>query len=148
MACASEPIPFGWKVWRGPVPPELVQLAIDVRNHIGQYAYGSIARTVPYAGGAVAAFKSHHTWTWRDGQLVTGLCIPGVSLLTQAAGGTVAAVPIVDSLDTPDPNAAVFAADGINWNLVAVSAGATVLVIGAFFAALHFAGPKRRKLAT
>lgn len=155
MACPQEPIPMGWKVWRGAaVPAPLSQFAIDIRDHINQYAYGQVVATTQWNGQRVGAFKSHHTWTYRkqsDGtmKLITDICIPGVSLVlpvvagSQGIGGTQQ-----DTLDSPDATAAVYGVDdqpGINWKLVALSAGAGAAVVAAFWAAMHFAGkPKLR----
>ena len=96
----------------------------------------------------MALWVSSHTWTWRNGVLVTGLCISGVSVLTQVpagaqgVGGTVA-----DSLDTPDPTAAVYVVDepppGVNWPLVAVSGVAIVATVAAFVLAIKVAGRPR-----
>ena len=149
MSCPTEPIPTGWRVWRNTeVPTPLVQLAVDVRDHIGKYPYGSIARTVNYQGQTVGVFVSHHTWTWRNGQLVTGICIPGASIIIKQPGGIGATEQ--DNLDTPDPTAAVYGADdvqqqGINWPLVAVSGGAAVTVAALFLLALKLAGRARGK---
>jgi hypothetical protein len=91
--CREDAIPEGWKLWLDPrVPPELTKFAMGVRDRINQYAYGSIAETVTLPDGrTVGAHKSHHTWTYKkqpDGstKLVTGICIPGVSLVTRTTG--------------------------------------------------------------
>ncbi len=81
MPCPNEPLPAGWRVWRGSVPAELSKFAIGVRDHVSRYDYGAIAEQTTYQGSVVGAFKSHHTWTYRNGQLLTGLCIPGVMLV-------------------------------------------------------------------
>lgn len=148
LSCPQEPIPKGWKVWRSAeVPTPLVQTAIDIRDHVRQYQRGTIAKTMVYNGQTVAFWVSSHTWTYRNGVLVTGLCIAGVSILvavpagTQGIGGTQN-----DSLDTPDPTAAVYDGappESTNWALVAISAGAGAAVVAAFWLALHFAGRKR-----
>jgi len=123
MTCPQEPIPAGWRVWRGSVPPELTQIAMDVRDHVRQYARGTIVQTLNYNGQTVGVFVSSHTWTYRkqaDGsvKLVTGICIPGVSLLTQPPGtGAALGAPDdttpPDDLSTPDPDMAVFGADDV-----------------------------------
>ncbi len=143
-----QPTPDGWKVWRGSVPPTLVQLAIDARDHINRYAYGTIVKQVDYNGQPVAIFKSSHTYTTRNGQLVTGICIPGISLLVPAgaAKGTpgVAATPNVDALLTPDPNAALLGADDApDWGLVIKSGLAVAAVAGLFWWGLQAAGRAR-----
>jgi hypothetical protein len=143
MGCPVEPIPIGWRVWRSPVPAELSAFAKQTLANVNAYPYGSIAATTVINGVTVGAFKSHHTWTFRGGQLVTGLCIPGISLLWQpdtAAYGLIAQ----DSLATPDPNAAVFVVDdaigSTDWRLVALSAAAIVTISILFALALQHAG--------
>jgi hypothetical protein len=118
---------------------------MDLRDHVRSTPFNTTFSLV-YGGQTVVARVDPHSWTFRDGQLVTGLCIKGITLYAPVAATGVGAV--VDSLDTPDPTAAVFDEAPINWGLVAVSAGATVLIIGAFVAALHFAAPNRHKLAS
>lgn len=142
MACPQEPIPAGWRVWRGPVPQALVQLALDVRSRIGRYAYGTIAQTADWQGTQVGAFKSHHTWTYRGGSLVTGICIPGVSLLVPLASpvGLGATSAAATDLSTPDEQLAVYAApEQTDWGLVAVAGGAIALTTAAFLLGLHLA---------
>jgi len=136
-------VPIGWRVWRNAeVHTPLEQFAIDVRDHVNRYPYGSIAKTIVYNGQMVGAFKSHHTWTYRNGQLVTGLCIPGVSLIVQQPQGSVGATT-PDSLVTPDPTAAVYGSDderSTSWPTVLVTAGATATTIALFLLALRAAG--------
>jgi hypothetical protein len=129
MPCAQQPIPEGWNVWRQPVPAELAQIAVVIRDRIRQFPRGSIAQIVDYNGQTVGFWVSNHTWTYQrqaDGsmQLVTGICIPGVSLiyrpqaqqasLTQAVG---------DDLSAPDPNAAVFWAEAATESKPLLGAG-------------------------
>ncbi len=153
MTCPQEPIPPGWTVWRGAVPTELTQFAMDVRDHVRQYPYGQIAKTIQYNNQTVGAFVSHHTWTYRAGQLVTGICIPGVSLLIQNATPTPTAgvgAATTDSIDTPDPSAAVYGADDVSpptttdWPLVLISGAAIATITAGFFLALRQAGRARR----
>lgn len=149
MSCYQDPIPAGWSVWRKAVPAELAQFAIDVRDHINSYPYGQIAQTTTYQGQTVGAFKSHHVWTYRkqpDGsmQLVTGICIPGVSLLTQNPPSTGAgAAATTDDLSTPDPSAAAYGVDpgpGTDWGLVTACGVALAVVVGGFAFMLRHAG--------
>jgi hypothetical protein len=144
VSCPQEPIPPGWRVWRNAaVPTELAQFAIDVRDHVTSYPYGSIAKTMQYGTQTVGAFVSHHTWTWRGGQLVTGICIPGVSLIVRGNG--VNASMVQDSLDTPDPTAAVYGADiaapsTTSWPVVLLTGGIVAGLVGAFILAVRSAG--------
>ena len=143
MTCPQEPVPIGWKVWRGPVPSELVQLAIDVRDHINSYPYGQIARTVQYGGQTIGVFKSHHLWTYRGGQLVTGICIPGASLLVQQPISQQAIVQgAQDSIEVPDPTAAVYGAEErtTDWGLVALTGGVIVGTVMLYLLGLKAAG--------
>jgi hypothetical protein len=120
-------------------------MAIDVRDHIESYDYGQIARVVTYNGQPVGAWKSHHTWTYRNNVLVTGICIPGVSLVVRRAPGDSLAL---EDTTTPDPNAAMFAADGpeiISWPLVLVTAGAIVAAGSLFALAIAGAGRAARR---
>lgn len=120
---------------------------MDVRDHVRSYAYGSIARIIQYQGQTVGAFVSHHSWTYRGGQLVTGICIPGVSLIIQHTG--VGGSLVQDSLSTPDPTAAIYGADDVpvatNWALVGATAGTLVAIGAAFWLALRYAGPKESR---
>jgi hypothetical protein len=115
---------------------------MDVRDHVRSYPYGTIAKTIVYDGQTVGIFVSHHSWTWRNGQLVTGICIPGCSLIVQQPASMGAAAP--DDLSTPDETAAVYGADdvplGTDWTLVGVSAAAIVTVSALFALAIKHAG--------
>jgi hypothetical protein len=120
-----------------------VQAAIDVRDHIRQYKRGTIVRTLQYNGQTVGVFVSSHTWTYRNGVLVTGLCIPGASILIQQPANSVGTT--LDDLSTPDPTAAVYGADDLatqptDWSLVAVSAGAILTISALFALAIKHAG--------
>ena len=75
-------------MWIDPkVPADLTDFAKGIRDKINKYEYGTVAETKSLADGrTVGAYKSHHTWTNQkqpDGstKLVTGICIPGISLL-------------------------------------------------------------------
>lgn len=147
QACPQEPVPTGWKIWRGAPPPApIVQAAIHVRDHVRDYKRGTIAQTISYGGQTVGLFVSSHTWTWRNGVLVTGICIPGVSVLqTVAAGSQGVGATEQDSLAIPDPTAAVYGGsppedNSIDWPMVGVTAAATLLVVGGFIAAIKLAG--------
>lgn len=136
--CPQEPIPLGWKVWRGDVPSELSQIAMDVRDHVRSYKRGTIVQTVQYQDKTVGVFVSSHTWTYKrqpDGsvQLLTGICIPGVSLLT-AQSPDVIGLSAPDDLSTPDPTAAAWGADDVPVSPIGPLAGAfTGAAVGTFF---------------
>ena len=136
MSCPQEPIPPGWRLWKGAVPAPLVQMAIDVRDKVHNYPYGTIATTAEYSGQTVGTFVSHHTWTYKNGQLVTGICIPGVSLVTQDPIG--AALGPAPNPSEPDPTLAVYGTElGTDWGLVAVCGVAIGAITGAFLFVLR-----------
>jgi hypothetical protein len=84
VTCPQDaPAPTGFRVWTGAVPTDLTQWAIDLLRHVNAYPYGT-TWTIAYGGATVLARKDHHSWTWRNGVLVTGICIPGITLYTQA----------------------------------------------------------------
>jgi hypothetical protein len=155
VPCPSNPAPpSGYAIWKGPVPPELTQWAIAIRDHIGSYPYGQ-QFTMNWAGSTVLARKDHHTWTYvrqPDGsvQLRTGICIPGVTLYrpqTSTVSGLGA-----DATDpgatAPDPDLALFSVSSVappertDWGLVVLSAGAAVVVAGLFVWGLHAVGER------
>ena len=109
MTCPEQPIPQGWRVWRGAVPTPITQAAMDIRDHVRSYALGTVAKTIDYNGQTVAFWVSNHTWTYKNGELLTGICIWGVSVLVPPPGGaSVTATPFQDNISTPDPTAAVY----------------------------------------
>ena len=114
MTCpAPESLPPGLRAWRGPVPKELVDFAIYVRNHIAKYPYGGVAENYVFQGENVGAFVSHHTWTYKGGRLVTGICIPGVSLVVAQSsplGTGIVVKSSGDDLSNPDPDIAAWLA--------------------------------------
>jgi len=153
MTCATNPpSPQGFKIWRGDVAPDLAQWAVDLRDHwMATVNYGSVTSTWwtdPKTGFAqiVAARKDHHTWTYRGGKLVQGICIPGITLYQQIPGAALTGVPegtgaVADDLSTPDATVAAFTKEpGTDWGLVGVCTVVAVGVVGAFFAGIHFAG--------
>lgn len=159
MICPTNPAPpDGFRVWRKPVPQALEQWAIQMRDQWMPHAnYGDtvgINYVDPTTGASqyVIARRDHHTWTFHGGRLITGICVPGVtlyeSLLTQATG---ASAPTNDDLSTPDPAAAVYSVDtdaagnptlpidqetAPNTGLVVGSAVALGVVVGLFVAAV------------
>lgn len=118
-----------------------------MRDRVRKYPLGAIAKTVVYNGQTVGAFVSSHSWTYRNGVLVQGLCIPGVSLVVQQAAGTVGA-SMPDNIDTPDPTAAVYSAEperGTDWPLLATTTGIAVGVVALFLLAMKHAGKAARR---
>jgi ethanolamine utilization microcompartment shell protein EutL len=149
MTCPQEGIPDGWRVWRGPVPAELGQFAVDALARISRFAYGSVAAMTEWQGVQVAAYKTHHTWSFRQGQLVTGICIPGLSLLVPlgAPVGVGAASVAAADLSTPDPSLAVYGSppEETDWVLVGVSGVAIAATTAAFWLAIQMAGRASRR---
>jgi hypothetical protein len=153
--CPQNPAsPEGFRIWRGPAPaPPLTQWAVDLRDHwMPKAAYGD-TQTLDYEGAIVLARKDHHTWTYKGGQLLTGICIPGITLYkpTPAAQNSLSGLPglaaaSADTLEVPDPTAAVYSVDvGTDWPLVGASAAAIAGLVVAFLAGLHYAGPVRSR---
>ena len=142
MPCPSNPSPpDGFQVWAGAVPAELTRWAVALRDHeIGKVPYWTVWSTT-YQGAPVLARKDYHTWTYKDGQLIQGICIPGITLyapsapLLARASYTLPAGTIETSLDgtperTVDPR-------------VVVGAGiALAATVGLFWLAIRLAGNK------
>jgi hypothetical protein len=160
MTCATNPpSPDGFRIWRGPVPPPLVDWAVYLRDlEIGNVPYGFtwwMDYTDPKTSQSqyVLARKDHHPYTYKNGKLVTGICIPGITLYSQIpTAAQTSYVASTDTLDVPDPNAATFSVDeGINWPLVAASGAAGAGVVLLFWLALKGAGqaakPKKLRRA-
>jgi hypothetical protein len=147
----NPPPPGGTRVWRKAVPPALTQWAMDLRDHVSSFPYGQVW-TTSYNGEVATARKDHHTWTYRkaaDGSvtLVTGICIPGITLYEPLPSGVTAPDP--SDLITPDPSYALYGVDApppssTNWGLVLGSAAALAGVIGLFLLARHYGGQAAR----
>src|SRR5712671_3112219 len=153
----NPPPPDGFKIWRGTPPPTpLVTWAVDLRDHwMPKVNYGDTIG-IDYEGKYIVARKDHHTWTYKKGVLVSGICIPGITLYQSKLSEALAGVPkgavvemtglaaaVVDTLDTPDPTVAAYPVDlGTHWALVGWSAAGAIAVVGAFLAGLHFAGER------
>jgi hypothetical protein len=139
-ACPEERMPSGWKMWIDPkVPTELTDFAKGIRDKINKYDYGTVAETKSLPDGrTVGAFKSHHTWTNKkqpDGstQLVTGICIPGISLLVaQPQAGETAISGEGGEIIRPHPHAVRFLAEEAEsgWRRIGVPVAAAVVVGG------------------
>lgn len=172
MSCGTDaPPPQGFAIWKGPVPTPLVQWAMGLRDHVGQFAFGTTWSTT-YNDQLVLARCDHHTWhiDEKTGALRTNLCWKGITLyapltidsappagtITTGSGaaprtlGAAVANPsagpaVAPDQTTPDPNLAVFSSPSPDWGLVAISAAAGAAVVGLFLLAMHHAGqaPKR-----
>jgi hypothetical protein len=133
------PPPQGFAYWKGPVPPELGRWAQDILKIQGQYPYGAWW-TRDYQGSPVGARKDHHTWTRRGGVLITGICIPGITLYRP----TVLGEPVINP-NVPDPELAMFnEGPGTDWGLVAITGGAIVGLSVLFALGLRHAGRAAR----
>jgi hypothetical protein len=149
-SCPSNPPPpAGYVVWKGPVPQELTQWAIALRDRISQFPYGQ-QWSVVWGETTVLARKDWHSWTNRrnpDGTttLITDICLAGITLyrpqsLSSGLGATDPA------LATPDPSLALYSISAVqppertDWGLVTVCAAALATVAGGFVWGLREAG--------
>lgn len=143
MTCPNNPPPpAGYRVWRGAVPTPLTQWAMDLRDHIAPFPYGQ-TWTLDYQGTAVVARKDFHSWTFKNGVLVSGICIPGITLYSPIPAGV--AATLGDDLATPDPNLAVYGAtppETTNWGLVLLTGALAGGVVWGFFEMLRRAGAR------
>jgi hypothetical protein len=153
MIChANPPPPDGFRIWRKPVPQPLVDWAVFLRDfEMPKVNYGFVWSDWYGPTGSqklVSARKDYHSWTYRGGKLVTDICIPGITLYDQIP--TLAQTsydPMADTLDQPDPNAAVFSQEdrSIDWGLVLATGAAGVGVVTLFLLALRSAGKSSGK---
>ena len=149
----NPPPPEGFKIWRGVVPSQISAWAKNlVYSPAFQKAlYGTTwGFTYTDASGKdqpVVGRRDYHTWTFANGRLVTGICISGLTVYQPLSTIALASYnPASDTLDAPDPSAAVFNAGppGPSWPLVAVSAAAAGGVVLLFILALKGAGNASR----
>jgi hypothetical protein len=148
-SCPSNPPPpAGYVIWKGPVPAPLVQWAVDLRDRIRQFPRG-YTWTIEYGGQPVLARHDSHTWTWKNGVLVTGLCLSGITLYkpsVESPGGLSEAEATDPALATPDPSLALYSISATqppertDWGLVTVCAAALATVAGGFVWGLREAG--------
>jgi hypothetical protein len=145
-SCPSNPPPPpGYTVWKGPVPQELTQWAIALRDRISQFPYGTTWTTF-WGGTSVLARKDHHNWHYLpDGTLLTDLCWAGITLYQpQSPSSGLGAVD--PALATPDPSIAFYSISATqppertDWGLVAICACALATVAGGFVWGLRAAG--------
>jgi hypothetical protein len=140
MTCPAGPLPSNeWTVWLGPVPSQLTQFAVKDLAQEAQEPYG-YEWTTTYDGQQVMAIKQHHTWTYHNGKLVTGICIPGITLYRPKKVG-VEETPV--DLGVPNNDVAWFdEGPGVSWTSVAWTAAAAAIVIALFFLAIRKMGKK------
>lgn len=150
QCAANPPPPEGFRVWRAKaVPKPLEAWAVELRDRwMPTHNYGDTT-SMWYTDAAgqqrmVLARKDYHTWTYHQGRLVTGICIPGITLyesaLTPALAGVGQALDVFDEA-VPDPTAARYSQDlGTDWGLVGATAAAAAAVVVAFWVGLRFAG--------
>jgi hypothetical protein len=153
--CPSNPPPrAGYAVWKGGVPPELTQWAVTLRNHIAPFPYGQ-EWTMRWGTTDVVARKDHHEWTYRkqpDGTatLLTGICVPGITLYRPPPPTGVSGLGIDYVLDpataSPDPQLALYPAlpppDRTDWGPVVGCFAALTATVGLFSWGLHAAGSR------
>lgn len=152
-ACPSNPPPpAGYVVWKGPVPQELTQWAIALRDRIASYPYGQTF-TMMWGGTPVLARKDHHNWHFQhnpDGTttLLTDICWAGITLYkpSSPSSGLSAADATDPALATPDPELALYSVSATrppertDWGLVLVCAAALATVSGGFVWGIRAAG--------
>lgn len=150
VPCPSNPPPpAGYVIWKGPVPTPLTQWAMDLRDNIRKYPFGT-TWTIEYGGETVLARHDHHEWTYRNGVLVTGICISGVTLYRQRPQPGVNGLGAADVTDPatalPDPELALYSISSTqppehtDWGLVLVCAAALATVAGGFVWGIRAAG--------
>lgn len=138
-------------MWIDPkVPADLTDFAKGIRDKINKYEYGTVAETKSLADGrTVGAYKSHHTWTNQkqpDGstKLVTGICIPGISLLVaQPQAGETAISGEGGEVIRPHPHAfrlLAYPVESAGWRRLGVPI-ATAVVVGGGALLLEVAVP-------
>ena len=144
--CPDNPPPrAGYSVWKGPVPRELTRWAIDLRDHVVSFPYGQ-EWTTRWGETDVVARKDHHRFTYRNGQLVTGICWPGITLYRPIPIGVTGLgdAPVLDPATAkPDPQLALYThppPEQTNWGLVAVGGAAVATTVGLFLWGMHAAG--------
>lgn len=144
----NPPAPNGYAVWQGAVPPILSAWATDLLKVINKVPFGYTWNRV-HNGQTILARKDHHAWTYRGGQLLTGLCIQGITLYRPFTTGAVPGDTDITNIEAaqPDPTLAVYdnAPSSTDWGLIAVGTGAAVGVVALFLLALKHAGKVGRR---
>lgn len=142
------PAPQGTAVWQGAVPAPLTTWAVQLLKGVNRVPYGT-TYTQAYNGTPVIARVDAHSWTYRNGQLLTGLCIKGITLYRPLPTGAILGDSDVTNIEAalPDPTLAVYdnSPSSTDWPLVAVTATAAVGAVALFLLALKHAGKAARK---
>jgi hypothetical protein len=118
-ACSPGPAPANtWTVWLGAVPPQLTTFAVDSLKTEAEHPYG-------------------YTWTYHGGKLITGICIPGITLYKLKKVGV---TELERDLNKPNPDVAWFdeGEQSIDWTLVAGCGAAALGVILLFVLGFRF----------
>ena len=146
MSCTNPPSPPGYGVWIGSVPPVLTAWAISLRDQVAGFPFGYVW-VKEYSSQLVLARCDCHAWTFRGGQLITGLSIKGITLYSPRTSAFADVLDFSDPLATPNQTFALFDSanetappTAINWGLVALSGGATAAVVALFLLSLRHAG--------
>ena len=97
--CKNPPPPDGFRIWRGAVPDPLTQWAMGLRDHVAGFSFGTTWGTT-YNNEYVVARRDCHPYTWKNGKLITGLHIKGITLYSQVPPvSAVSYNPATDTLD-------------------------------------------------
>jgi hypothetical protein len=138
--CSPGPFPTNnWTIWLGPVPPQLTTFAVDDLKTEAEHPYGFEWLTTEYNGQQVMAIKQYHTWTYHGGKLVTGICIPGITLYRPKP--VVVTETVAIDLNTPNTEIAWFD-DGeqstVDFILIAECLGGIAIIILLFILGVKF----------
>ena len=137
-------------MWTATVPASLEQWAISLLKGISAVAYGTT-----WLNGTALARKDFHTWTHRGGQLVTGICIPGITLYAPLPAGFADPQNVGDPLAVPNAayadamvdatsTAPVAAGTVSSWALVGSAAAVGVAAAAAWLLTRPRENPLRR----
>jgi hypothetical protein len=150
---SNPPPPAGYSVWTGAVPAPLETWAIRTLKDIGKVPYGYYGWTLPeeelqkYPAPPILR-KDRHTWSHRNGRLITGICIPGLTLYKPIAAKVGAGETLILDPATASPSSgiAVFDPPVTDWGLVLTGGAAITLVTAGFLFVLK-RSPNRKRLA-
>lgn len=146
MCPGNPPAPPGYAIWRGPVPPELAQQAVALRNQISTFPFGQ-QWAAGWNGSTVLFRKDHHTWTFRKTGLQTNICISGITLYSSIPK-SVGDYVFDPATAQPDPELALYGArDESIWKPALAIGGGFVgtLVVGTVILRSARKKPRARK---